>query len=34
VYLSIDGVLYLQIDDPFKASYGAENPLEYTYTLA
>lgn len=26
VTLSIDGVLYLRILDPFKASYGVEDP--------
>jgi regulator of protease activity HflC (stomatin/prohibitin superfamily) len=34
VYIQIDGVLYLQVDDPFKCSYGAKEPLEYTYVLA
>lgn len=34
VYLTIDGVLYLQIDDAIKCSYGAEDPINYTYTLA
>lgn len=34
VYIQIDGVLYLKVDDPFKCSYGATDPLNYTYTLA
>ena len=32
--MTIDGVLYLQIEDPIKCSYGAEDPINYTYTLA
>lgn len=31
VTLQIDGVLYLRILDPFKASYGVEDP-EYAVT--
>ena len=27
VSISIDGVLYLKIVDPFRASYGVENPI-------
>jgi len=34
VQLNIDGVLYLQIEDAYKASYGAELPIEYCYVLA
>lgn len=34
VYINIDGVLYLKIDDVFKASYGARDPLNYAYILA
>ena len=34
VYIQIDGVLYLRIDDPFKSSYGAKDALNYTYILA
>ena len=26
VTLNIDGVLYLRVDDPYKASYGVEDP--------
>ena len=28
VTIHIDGVLYLKIIDPYKASYGVSNPLE------
>ena len=28
VTIHIDGVLYLRIFDPYKASYGVSNPLE------
>ncbi|CAK8694562.1 unnamed protein product [Clavelina lepadiformis] len=31
VGLHIDGVLYVRVDDPYKASYGVENP-EYAVT--
>ena len=31
VGLHIDGVLYVRVDDPFKASYGVEDP-EYAVT--
>ncbi len=34
VYIQIDGVLYLRVDDPFKSSYGAKDALNYTYILA
>ncbi|EGR31507.1 membrane protease stomatin prohibitin family protein, putative [Ichthyophthirius multifiliis] len=34
VIVSIDGVLYLKIDDPIKCSYGALDPLNYAYILA
>lgn len=34
VHLNIDGVLYLQVKDPYKASYGAMDPIEYCYILA
>jgi regulator of protease activity HflC (stomatin/prohibitin superfamily) len=34
VHIHIDGVLYLRVDDPVKASYGAEDPLNFCYTLA
>lgn len=34
VYIQIDGVLYLRIDDPYKSSYGAKDALSYTYILA
>eukprot|EP01017_Pseudomicrothorax_dubius_P038347 TRINITY_DN5727_c0_g1_i1.p1 TRINITY_DN5727_c0_g1~~TRINITY_DN5727_c0_g1_i1.p1 ORF type:complete len:289 (+),score=59.12 TRINITY_DN5727_c0_g1_i1:124-990(+) len=34
VHLQIDGVLYLKIEDPYKCSYGAQDPLHYTYVLA
>ena len=34
VHLNIDGVLYQQINDPYKASYGSEDPIEYCYILA
>jgi hypothetical protein len=27
VILTIDGVLYIKIDDPIKCSYGALDPL-------
>ncbi len=26
VTLNIDGVLYLRVEDPYKASYGVEDP--------
>lgn len=31
VGLHIDGVLYVRVDDPYKASYGVEDP-EYAVT--
>lgn len=34
VHLNIDGVLYLQVTDAYKASYGAQDPIEYCYILA
>lgn len=34
VHINIDGVLYIKIDEPYKASYGAEDPIEYSYILA
>lgn len=34
VHINIDGVLYLRVDDPIKASYGAEDPKMFCYTLA
>jgi len=26
VTLNIDGILYLRVEDPYKASYGVEDP--------
>lgn len=34
VHLQIEGVLYLKIEDPYKCSYGAVDPLNYSYVLA
>lgn len=34
VSLTIDGVLYVKITDPYKASYGVENPLYAVQQLA
>jgi regulator of protease activity HflC (stomatin/prohibitin superfamily) len=34
VHINIDGVLYLKVDDPVKASYGAEDPINFCYILA
>lgn len=34
VSISIDGVLYVKIVDPFKASYGVDNPLYAVIQLA
>lgn len=34
VHLQIEGVLYLKIEDPYKCSYGAVDPLQYSYVLA
>eukprot|EP01018_Ginkgo_biloba_P011826 Gb_29073 [translate_table: standard] len=34
VSISIDGVLYVKIVDPFKASYGVENPIYAVIQLA
>ena len=32
--LHIDGVLYIQVEDPYKASYGVESYLEAMKNLA
>ena len=34
VHINIDGVLYLRVEDPVKASYGAENPRDFCYIIA
>lgn len=34
VHINIDGVLYLKVEDPVKASYGAENPRDFCYIIA
>jgi len=34
VHLQIEGVLYLKVEDPYKCSYGAVDPLHYSYILA
>ena len=34
VAISIDGVLYVKVVDPFKASYGVENPIYAVSQLA
>ena len=34
VHIYIDGVLYLRVEDPVKASYGAEDPTNFCYIIA
>jgi len=34
VHINIDGVLYLKVEDPVKASYGAEDPINFCYIIA
>lgn len=34
VHIMIDGVLYLKIDDAYKASYGSEDPIHFSDILA
>lgn len=34
VHINIDGVLYLKIEDPIKASYGATDPKGFCYIIA
>lgn len=34
VHINIDGVLYLKIEDPVKASYGAADPKGFCYIIA
>ena len=34
VALHIDGVLYIQVEDPYKASYGVENYKDAVMNLA
>ncbi|CAD8070049.1 unnamed protein product [Paramecium primaurelia] len=34
VIISIDGVLYIKVDDPFNCSYGAQKPIDYAQILA
>lgn len=34
VHIHIDGVLYLRVEDPVKASYGADDPKGFCYIIA
>ncbi len=34
VSLHIDGILFVRIDDPFKASYNVDKPIENIKLLA
>jgi len=34
VFVNLDGLLYYQIIDPYKATYGGEDPIQYTKFLA
>ena len=34
MFIQIDAVAYLKIEDPYKASYGADRPINYAQLLA
>jgi len=34
VIMQLDGVLYMRVKDPVKCSYGAKDPMNYSYILA